>query len=117
MEMIEITLPWPPSVNTYWRNFDGRMIISARGREYRETVGDQMTLQKMVNHFKGQLKVEIEAFRPDKRRRDLDNLLKATLDGLAHAGVYEDDSQIVDLRIYWAKDIGGMLKIKIEEIE
>jgi crossover junction endodeoxyribonuclease RusA len=117
MEMIEITLPWPPSVNTYWRNFDGRMIISARGREYRETVGDQMTLQKMVKHFKGQLKVEIEAFRPDKRRRDLDNLLKATLDGLAHAGVYEDDSQIVDLRIYWAKDIGGMLKIKIEEIE
>ena len=117
MEMIEITLPWPPSVNTYWRNFDGRMIISARGREYRETVGDQMTLQKMVKHFRGQLKVEIEAFRPDKRRRDLDNLLKATLDGLAHAGVYEDDSQIVDLRIYWAKDIGGMLKIKIEEIE
>ena len=93
------------------------MIISARGREYRETVGDQMTLQKMVKHFKGQLRVEIEAFRPDKRRRDLDNLLKATLDGLAHAGVYEDDSQIVDLRIYWAKDIGGMLKIKIEEIE
>jgi crossover junction endodeoxyribonuclease RusA len=117
MEMIEMTLPWPPSVNTYWRNFDGRMIISARGRDYRETVGDQMTLQKMVKHFKGQLKVEIEAFRPDKRRRDLDNLLKATLDGLAHAGVYEDDSQIVDLRIYWAKDIGGMLKIKIEEIE
>jgi len=116
MEMIEITLPWPPSVNTYWRNFDGRMIISVRGREYRETVGDQMTLQKMVKHFKGQLKVEIEAFRPDKRRRDLDNLLKATLDGLAHAGVYEDDSQIVDLHIYWAKDIGGMLKIKIEEI-
>jgi len=115
--MIELTLPWPPSVNTYWRNFDGRMIISARGREYRETVGDQMTLQKMVKHFKGQLKVEIEAFRPDKRRRDLDNLLKATLDGLAHASVYEDDSQIVDLRIYWAKDIGGMLKIKIEEIE
>ena len=116
MEMIEITLPWPPSVNTYWRNFDGRMIISARGRDYRETVGDQMTLQKMMKHFKGQLKVEIEAFRPDKRRRDLDNLLKATLDGLAHAGVYEDDSQIVDLRIYWAKDIGGMLKIKIEEL-
>ena len=116
MEMIEITLPWPPSVNTYWRNFDGRMIISARGREYRDTVGDQMTLQKMVKHFIGHLRVEIEEYRPDKRRRDLDNLLKATLDGLAHAGVYEDDSQIVDLHIYWAKDIGGMLKIKIEEI-
>lgn len=115
--MIEFTLPWPPSVNTYWRNFNGRMIISAKGREYRETVGDQMTLQKMVYRFSGPLRVVIEAYRPDKRRRDLDNLLKATLDGLAHAGVYEDDSQIVDLRIYWAPDIGGMLKVKIEEIE
>jgi crossover junction endodeoxyribonuclease RusA len=115
--MIEITLPWPPSVNTYWRNFDGRMIISAKGREYRETVGDQMTVQRMVKHFAGPLRVVIEAWKPDKRRRDLDNLLKATLDGLAHAGVYEDDSQIVDLRIYWAPDIGGMLKIKIEEIK
>ena len=115
--MIEITLPWPPSVNTYWRTFNGRMIISARGREYRETVGDQMTMQKQVKHFKGPLRVVIEAWRPDRRRRDLDNLLKATLDGLAHAGVYEDDSQIVDLRIYWAPDLGGMLKIKIEEIE
>jgi crossover junction endodeoxyribonuclease RusA len=115
--MIEFTLPWPPSVNTYWRNFDGRMIISAKGREYREEVGDQIMLQKKACHFAGKLRVVIEAWRPDKRRRDLDNLLKATLDGLAHAGVYEDDSQIVDLRIYWAKDIGGMLKIKIEEIE
>ena len=117
MQNIEITLPWPPSVNTYWRNFDGRMIISAKGREYRETVGDQITMQRMVKHFVGPLRVVIEAWRPDKRRRDLDNLLKATLDGLAHAGVYEDDSQIVDLRIYWAQDIGGMLKIKIEEIK
>jgi crossover junction endodeoxyribonuclease RusA len=114
--MIELTLPWPPSVNTYWRNFDGRMIISAKGREYRETVGDQMILQKAIKHFTGRLCVEIEAWRPDKRRRDLDNLLKATLDALAHAGVYEDDSQIVDLRIYWSEDIGGMLKIKIKEI-
>ena len=115
--MIEFTLPWPPSVNTYWRNFDGRMIISAKGREYRETVGDQMILQKMVYRFSGPLRVVIEAYRPDKRRRDLDNLLKATLDGLAHAGVYEDDSQIIDLRIYWAPNIGGMLKVKIEEVE
>lgn len=115
--MIELTLPWPPSVNTYWRTFNGRMIISAKGREYRETVGDQIILQRMVKHYSGLLRMEIEAFRPDKRRRDLDNLLKATLDGLAHADVYDDDSQIVDLRIYWAPNIGGMLKVKIEEVE
>lgn len=116
MNKINVTLPWPPSVNTYWRNFDGRMIISAKGREYRESVGDQILLQRAAKFFQGKLRVVIEAARPDRRRRDLDNLLKATLDGLAHAGVYEDDSQIVDLRIFWAEEIGGMLKVEIEEL-
>jgi crossover junction endodeoxyribonuclease RusA len=113
----EITLPWPPSVNTYWRTVNGRMIISLKGRDYRDAVVDQLKRQQTGCHFDGLLRVTIEAWRPDKRRRDLDNLLKATLDSLAHAGVYDDDSQIVDLRIYWAPDIGGMLKVKIEEVE
>lgn len=30
-----LILPWPPSVNTYWRTFRGRMLISAHGRDYR----------------------------------------------------------------------------------
>lgn len=114
--MIEFTLPWPPSVNRYWRTFQKRMIISQEGRAYREAVGDQITLQKAICHFAGPLKIEIQAHRPDKRRRDLDNLLKASLDGLAHAGVYNDDSQIVDLRIFWADEIGGFLKVKVSEL-
>jgi crossover junction endodeoxyribonuclease RusA len=113
---INFSLPWPPSVNTYWRNLDGRTIISAKGREYREQVGEQILIQRMAKFFAGNLRVTIKAYRPDRRRRDLDNLLKATLDGLAHAGVYQDDSQIVDLRIYWADEIGGMLKVEIEEL-
>ena len=113
--MIELTLPWPPSVNTYWRTFNGRMIISAKGREYRKAVADQVLIQRGAKHYAKKMVVEIEAWRPDNRRRDLDNLLKATLDALAHAGVYKDDSQIVDLRIYWAEHIGGMLKVKVSE--
>lgn len=34
-----------------------------------------------------------------RRRRDIDNLTKCVLDALAHAGVYEDDCQIDDLRV------------------
>lgn len=113
--MIEITLPWPPSVNTYWRMFKNRMIISKEGREYRVAVQEQILLQKAAHHLIKPLAVEIEAWRPDNRRRDLDNLLKAVLDALAHSGVYQDDSQIVDLRVYWADERGGMLKVKIME--
>jgi len=113
---ITLTLPWPPSVNKYWRTFQGRMIISAEGRSYRKAVADQVLIQRGAKHYTGKLCVVIEAFRPDNRRRDLDNLLKAVLDGCTHAGVWEDDSNIVDLRIYWAELIGGMLKVKVSEV-
>ena len=114
---IDITVPWPPSVNQYWRQYQGRMLISAQGRKYREAIIQQVWLEGKIKRITGDLKVTIEAFRPDERRRDLDNLLKSTLDALAHAGLYEDDSQIRDLRIYWAAEKGGKLNITIEEVE
>lgn len=119
LEMINVILLWPPSVNQYWRIFRNRMILSAAGREYRKlAVGQVLAQLKNVIMLKGKpLRVTIEAWRPDNRRRDLDNLLKAALDALAYAGVYEDDSQIRDLRIYWSEHKGGVLVIKIEVIE
>ncbi len=65
----------------------------------------------------GPLAVEIVANAPDNRCRDLDNLLKATLDSLAHAGVYADDSQIRRLTLSWGKKIkGGSMSVVIEKI-
>ena len=110
-----IVLPFPPSMNTYWRSFQGRMLISKKGREYRLAVAELVASNPV--RVEGPLKVTIEAFRPDRRKRDLDNLFKATLDSLTHAGVWEDDSQIVDLRIYWAPILGGMLKVTVENSE
>jgi crossover junction endodeoxyribonuclease RusA len=114
--MVEITLPWPPSLNTYWRQFNGRAILSEKGRLYRKAVMEQCLLQR-IDTLAGPLKMEIVAYRPDNRKRDLDNLLKAALDGMAKGLVYEDDSQIRDLTIRWAETIGGMLKVKIEVIQ
>lgn len=44
----------------------------------------------------GALRVDIEAAAPDRRPRDLDNLLKVPLDALQAAGVYADDRQIAE---------------------
>jgi crossover junction endodeoxyribonuclease RusA len=114
---INVTLPWPPSINHYWRMWQNRMVISEAGRKYRSSVAEQILIQRGAKHFANKIKVTIAAYRPDERKRDLDNLLKSTLDALCHAGVYVDDSLIVDLRIYWEPEKAGMLKVKIEELE
>ena len=111
-------LPWPPSVNHYWllvnRGSRPAKIIGKKGREFREAVqeivGDKTPLTK-------RLKVTIWAYPPDRRKRDLDNVFKATLDSLEHAGVYEDDNQIDELAIYREEIIkGGELRVRIQEI-
>ena len=98
---MRIELPWPPSMNTYWRNVAGKTLISAKGREYRKTLIDMGYAQNWTHAFplSHRLKVRINATPPDKRRRDLDNMLKPMLDALTHACLWEDDSQIDDLQI------------------
>lgn len=107
---VEIVLPWPPSVNRYYRTFRGRMIISKEGREYRQKIQSLVTAQAT---FTGPVAVEIKANRPDNRKRDLDNVLKASIDALTHCKIWIDDSQIVDLRIFWAEEKGGFLTVKV----
>ena len=42
MTTAPITLPWPPSVNSYWRSItiqgSSRVLISEKGRAYRQRV-------------------------------------------------------------------------------
>ena len=96
-----LELPYPPSLNRYWRNLGDRVLISKAGRAYRANVLAAVFEQLGAGRTRvdARLKVEITVYPPDRRRRDLDNVCKAVLDSLAHAGVYGDDSQIDDLRV------------------
>jgi crossover junction endodeoxyribonuclease RusA len=111
-----IHLPWPPTVNTYWRNVPKRgVLISKRGRQYRDqVVSSAPTLPKFGE---ARLSVSITAYPPDRRKRDLDNLFKAVLDSLAKAGVYDDDSQIDHLAICRGDVVkGGRAEVTIQAI-
>lgn len=109
----EINLPWPPSVNRYYRTFRGRVIISKEGRDYRKKVKAPERTEAV---FDGPVMVEIKAYRPDNRKRDLDNVLKVALDTLTHMLIWQDDSQIIDLRIWWAAEKGGYLNVKVRPL-
>lgn len=96
--MIRLTLPFPPSVNRYWRHVGNRVLVSKAGREYRSVVTELMKRQKLKKHD-GELIVDISLIPADRRRRDVDNSLKALLDAMQSGGAYDDDSQIVRLTV------------------
>ena len=52
----------------------------------------EIAAQTKGKTIKGPFKLEMTVQRPDSRKRDLDNLLKAVLDALQAAGTVEDDS-------------------------
>lgn len=95
---LHFDLPYPPSVNHYWRRVGARTLISRAGRAFRERVCSLLAARR-IEPLGGPLAVQIDVFPPDHRRRDIDNLQKALLDALEHGGAYHDDSQIVSLTI------------------
>jgi crossover junction endodeoxyribonuclease RusA len=90
-------LPWPPSVNCYIRRGNNRSYMTKKGKEFRTEVEDSM--DSIGPRLIGRLAVSIELTPPDKRKRDIDNYIKAALDALQHAAVFSDDSQIDLLRV------------------
>lgn len=115
--MIELTLPWPPTANTYWRRNGGRYFISKRGQDYREFVAKTCYPYQGLFVAEDRLRLRIKAFPPDKRKRDLDNLFKSVLDSIQHAGIYVDDSQIDKLSIERMPEHEGKIIIHVELID
>jgi crossover junction endodeoxyribonuclease RusA len=112
-----LTLPYPPSINHYWRRVGPRTLLSREGRTFRRNVCALLGgggPRKPPSG--GRIALAMDAFPPDRRRRDLDNIAKPVLDVLEHAGLYEDDSQ-VDLLLTRRRDPvrGGRLDVRFEE--
>lgn len=93
MSVVSLVLPFPPSTNTYYRKWRNRMVISEKGRAFKEAVARAFREQGQ-RMLTGLLRIEGVLTAPDRRRRDLDNFDgKALLDSLKGL-VYADDSQV-----------------------
>jgi len=113
--VITLELPYPPSVNHYWRHYRGRTLISRGGRTFRKAVGAALAAAG-VRPMNGRLAVAVEVYPPDRRRRDIDNVQKALLDALEHGGAFHNDSQVVWLLTEKAEVVpGGKTIVRIAE--
>lgn len=102
--VICLCLPWPPTVNHIYEPAGraGGRRLSPEAKAYRIRTWAEARSQRVVGRFAASDRIwlKINAFPPEqKRRRDLDNLLKITLDACTKAGIWPDDSQIDELLI------------------
>lgn len=113
--MIEFELPYPPTVNTYYRHVGPRVLISRDGRRYHERVA-AIVRTNPVQKLTGKVELTIELYPPDNRVRDADNCIKPVQDSLQNAGVFLNDSQVKDLHVHMREPIaGGLCYVKINE--
>lgn len=120
---LTLVLPFPPSVNHYWRHVIMgkyvRTLISAAGREFKLNVTQalQNQLGAKIVPILCDCRLYVSLHAPDRRRRDVDNYAKALLDSLTDAGVWADDSQIRDLRLVWGDVLpGGKAVVTIRQL-
>lgn len=103
MKTIKLTLPYGPTVNHYWgQGRNGRRFLTTKAKYFRHAVWEEVVrvCPDVLNGgpiLVGSLRFTLLVYPPDRRKRDLDNLIKPIWDALEHAGVFENDCQIKEM--------------------
>ncbi|AYO37651.1 RusA family crossover junction endodeoxyribonuclease [Serratia sp. P2ACOL2] len=122
---MNLTLPFSPRVNGYWRSPNkgssrGRTLVSERGRAFQaEAIAQVMKqLRRRPKPISADISVAVVFYPPTKARRDLDNFFKALFDAMTQAGVWLDDSQIKHIDAKWGPVTkGGKVELRISEVQ
>ncbi len=112
IDSITLTLPVPPSVNHQYATVDGRRLLSAKGRTYKNLVGQQIlvalaqsphraTLRETLQQAR--LSLSIHFFFASALRRDTDGGLKIAQDALCE-GLGLNDNRVVETHLYKHQD-------------
>ncbi len=114
--MLVLELPWPPSINSAYHFNGSRRYISRKGIEYRSQVAS--ICHGIPDKFNGLITLSVCAYPPDKRVRDIDNILKFMIDCLVKCKFFEDDQQVNKIIIERMEIIkGGKVCVTISDYE
>ena len=112
---VQFVLPWPPSVNDYWRvrpNSKGVFYLTKRANQFRD---DVWALCIGCPKFgDSPIELAIRLYPPTLQRRDADNFQKAIWDALENAKVFDDDCQVQRFTVEKCRVIkGGCVVVQV----
>lgn len=92
--MIIMNLPYPPSVNHSHINAHGRRFPNKKALAYKSAVAEYVIDNRVPKLGDNRIELTITVCPPDRRRRDISNIIKILEDSLVDAGVFDDDEQV-----------------------
>ncbi|MEA2574669.1 MAG: hypothetical protein QOH93_1967 [Chloroflexia bacterium] len=122
---LRLTLPLPPGVNNQYATVNGRRVLSAEARAYKQGVKRQVDdlhfsgtiTPSMLSVLRGSyLSLFIDFYFASPLKRDLDGGLKVTQDALCEAlGV--NDNRVVDIHLVKRIDpLNPRIEVQLEAI-
>ena len=113
--MIKLWLPFPPTLNTL---FPGK-VRRFKSEKYEKWIKEsgQLLNTQPKEYFTSPVSIFYRFGRPDKRKRDLDNLFKAPNDLIVSHGIILDDSLIHKISGEWADITGCEITIDLFKTE
>jgi crossover junction endodeoxyribonuclease RusA len=118
MRCYKLTLPLPPTVNTYYGTNGHRRFIYKEGIAFRQRVVEEW--QRLHGkQLDGAVRMKVTLHGRDARKYDIDNRMKALLDAMQEAGVFLNDYQVNDLHIVRGEIIrpAGQCVVEIVEMQ
>jgi crossover junction endodeoxyribonuclease RusA len=110
-------LLYPPSINKLWMRIGNRVVKSPRAQKYVKDSVDFLNYQRLKPILLDRVMVEIDVYPPDKRIRDLDNIMKLIFDVLVKAAIIKDDFHVQKIIIQRCDIMrGGNIKFRITEM-
>jgi len=113
---LDVTLPWPPSVNHYWAARGKGRYIAPHARAWHREVWAILKAQRV--RYLDDVALYVFAYPPDRRRRDISNILKGIEDAMVKAGILLDDYQVAEIHVIRRPpERPGRVRVIVEPIE